>query len=171
MVRVNAGRLWAAGLATAVVVALLATVAILIIRSLLHLAILAPKADGAWGNAHTLTYALASAAIALAATAVLHLLLVATPRATMFFAWIMGLLTIIAVFVPLTLVLVDHQLDMIATTALDLLLALTITRLLVGAGREASAQANPPSRPPVYGTRRWLGGRQPPADRCPAGTA
>lgn len=155
MVRVSAGRLWGAGLATAVVVALLAVVGILIIRSLFHLAILAPRADGAWGNAHTLTYAVLSAAIALAATAVLHLLLVATPHATMFFTWIMVLLTIIAVFVPLTLVVVDHQLDMIATTALDLLLALTITGLLVGAGKEAIARSNPPAQPPMYGPRGW----------------
>lgn len=44
---------------------------------------------------------------------------------------------------------------MIATTALDLLIALTITRLLVGAGREASTRTNPPARPSMYGTREW----------------
>jgi 1,4-dihydroxy-2-naphthoate octaprenyltransferase len=37
---------------------------------------------------------------ALAATAVMHLLLIATPRPRLFFAWIIGLATVIAVAYP-----------------------------------------------------------------------
>jgi hypothetical protein len=36
-------------------------------------------------------YAIAAAAAALVATAIMHLLLIATPRTQMFFTWIIGL--------------------------------------------------------------------------------
>ena len=77
--RLDAGRLWAGGFATAVV---------------------APKGAGLWGNANTTTYALAAGGAALAATALLHLLAVTTPRFGSFFTWIMSLATTIATALP-----------------------------------------------------------------------
>ena len=48
----------------------------------------------------TAGYAIAAAAAALVATAIMHLLLIATPRPQMFFTWIIGLATVIAVVYP-----------------------------------------------------------------------
>ena len=102
-IKVDAGRLWAGAAATALVAGLIAVVGILIARGIVHVDVLAPKGEGVWGNANTVTYALVSAAAALAATGLLHLLLLTTPRATVFFTWIMVLLTLIAVVLPLSL--------------------------------------------------------------------
>ena len=65
---VNAGRLWAGGLATAVVAALIAVVGILVGRGLFGVAVLAPKGAGVWGDADTGWYALGAALFSLAAT-------------------------------------------------------------------------------------------------------
>ena len=119
------GRLWAGGGATAVVAALAALVGILIARGLAHVAILAPKGEGAWGNASTTAYVVLSAIAALLATGLLHFLLVTTPRASQFFGWIMGLLTIVAMVIPLSLVVSMD--DKIATALLNLLIGLAIT--------------------------------------------
>jgi hypothetical protein len=98
--RVNAGQVWTAGLATAIVAALIAVVGILISRWLFHVPILAPSNEGAWGSANTAYYALAAACVALAATALLHLLMVGTPEPTRFLNWILGLVTVAAVVYP-----------------------------------------------------------------------
>jgi len=97
---VDARQLWSGGAATAVVAALIALVGILVCRWLFNVPILAPRQDGAWGDASTAGYAIAAAAAALVATAIMHLLLIATPRPQMFFTWILGLATVIAVVYP-----------------------------------------------------------------------
>jgi hypothetical protein len=125
----DAGRLWAAGGATAVVAALAALVGILIARSLAHVAILAPEGDGAWGNASTVVYVVLSAVCGLLATGLLHFLLVTTPRASQFFGWIMGLLIVVAMVIPLSLVVNTD--DKVATALLNLLIGLAVTIPLV----------------------------------------
>ena len=97
---VDARQLWSGGAATAVVAALIALAGILVCRWLFNIPVLAPRQDGAWGDASTAGYAIAAAAAALVATAIMHLLLIATPRPQMFFAWIIGLATVIAVVYP-----------------------------------------------------------------------
>ncbi len=87
---VDARALWSGGAATAVVAALIALAGILVCRWLLGIPVLAPRQDGAWGDASSAGYAIAAAA-ALAATTIMHLLLIATPRPQMFFTWIIGL--------------------------------------------------------------------------------
>lgn len=139
----DAGRLWAGGAATAVVAALAALVGILIARGLAHVAILAPKGAGAWGDASTTTYVILSGVAALAATGLLHFLLVTTPRATQFFGWIMVLLTAVAMVLPLSLV-VDTN-SKIATALLNLLIGLAITIPLVNV---AAFVVRPPQPPP-----------------------
>lgn len=134
--QLDAGRLWAGGLATAVVAALIAVAGILLTRGVLDVPVLAPKGDGLWGNANTLTYALAAAGAALAATALLHLLAVTTPRFIRFFTWIMVLLTTIAATLPLTLDLPAPP--RIATALLNLILGLAITTILAGVTRSAT---------------------------------
>ena len=88
---VDARQLWSGGAATAVVAALIALADILVCRWLFGIPVLAPRQDGAWGDASTAGYAIAAAAAALAATAIMHLLLIATPRPQLFFTWIIAL--------------------------------------------------------------------------------
>lgn len=147
---VDPGPLWAGGVATAVVAALIALAGVLISRWLLTVPILAPRQDGAWGNVSTGMYVLAAAGAALAATAIMHLLLLTTPRPQVFFGWIIGLATIIAVVFPFS---TTAPLDQKAATALvNLILGIAIwTLTLQVAGRAVrrrrpgdSYQSSPP---------------------------
>jgi hypothetical protein len=97
---VEPGPLWAGGAATAIVAALIALVGILVARWLFDIPLLAPHRDGAWGDASTGMYVLSAAGAALVATALMHLLLLTTPRPQVFFGWIIALATIIAVVFP-----------------------------------------------------------------------
>ena len=121
---VDARQLWSGGAATAVVAALIALVGILVCRWLFHIPLLAPRQDGAWGNASTAEYALAAAAAALAATGIVHLLLIATPRPLLFFNWIMGLGTVIAVVYPFSTAAPLSQ--KVATAVINLVLGIAI---------------------------------------------
>lgn len=132
---VDAGRLWSGGLATAVVAALVAVTGIVVTRGLFHIPILAPKGDGVWGDANTLTYALCAGAAALVATGLLQLLALTTPRYARFFTWIMGLLTVIAATLPLGLVTALSS--RIATAVLNLVLGIAITTTLNAIARTA----------------------------------
>ena len=100
-IRVDAGRLWTGGLATALVAALVAVVGVLIARGLFDVPVLAPTREGALGNANTARLAILAAAAALVATGLMHLLLLlSTPRPFRFFTWIVSLLTLLAVLAP-----------------------------------------------------------------------
>ena len=127
---VDARQLWSGGAATAVVAALIAVVGILVCRWLFNIPILAPRQDGAWGNASTAEYALAAAAAALVATAIMHLLLIATPRPLVFFNWIMGLATVIAVVYPFSITAALSQ--KMATAIINLVLGAAIGSLISG---------------------------------------
>ena len=61
---VDARQLWSGGAATAVVAALIALAGILVCRWLFNIPVLAPRQDGAWGDASTAGYAIAAAAAA-----------------------------------------------------------------------------------------------------------
>ena len=98
--RVDARPLWSGGVATAVVAALIALVGILVCRWLFKVPILSPRREGAWGNASTAGYVFAAAACALVATALMYLLLLSTPYPRVFFGWIIGLATVVAVVFP-----------------------------------------------------------------------
>jgi hypothetical protein len=154
--RPDAGRLWAGGGATAVVAALAALVGILIARGLAHVAILAPKGAGTWGSASTTLYVVLSAVVALLATGLLHFLLVTTPRGTKFFQWIMGLLIVVAMVIPLSLVVnTDSK---IATALLNLLIGLAIVIPLTNVAyftRRRATEAVPVARKDLPPTRQW----------------
>jgi hypothetical protein len=60
-VRVNAGRLWAGGTATAVVAALAVLAGVLITRGVLGIPVLAPKTANNFGNSATTVYMLLAA--------------------------------------------------------------------------------------------------------------
>jgi hypothetical protein len=97
---VDAGRLWAGGVATAVIAGLIAIVGIIIARGIFHVPVLAPNGSGTWGNANTATYAAAAFGVGLLATALIHVLLLTTPSPFAFFGWIIGLCTVAAVAAP-----------------------------------------------------------------------
>jgi hypothetical protein len=159
--RVDGRTLWSGGAATAVVAALIALVGILVCRWLFTIPILAPQRDGAWGAASTAGYVFAAAGIALFATAIMHLLLLSTPRPRVFFNWIIGLATVIAVVFPFSTTAPADQ--KAATAVVNLVLGIAIGSLVSGVSMRAtrhrvirrgySQPSSPPSRTPDDGYR------------------
>jgi hypothetical protein len=94
---INISRLWAGGVATGIVAALIGFVGLLIVRVLLQIPYLAPIRSGALGDSRTVILCLSAFVSALAATGLAHLLMLSTPRPMAYFGWIAGLLTTIAV--------------------------------------------------------------------------
>jgi hypothetical protein len=134
--RVDARPLWSGGVATAVVAGLIALVGILVARWLFKVPILSPRREGAWGNASTVGYVLAAAACALAATALMYLLLISTPYPRVFFGWIIGLATLVAVVFPFSTTAPTSQ--KIATGLLNLILGVAIGSLIGEVSRRAT---------------------------------
>jgi Family of unknown function (DUF6069) len=148
-VRPDSGRFWAGAVATAVVAALIALVGILICRWTLNIPILAPAGDGAWGDAHTGEYVLVAALVALAAAGLLYLLVLSTPNPGLFFRWIIGLVTLIAVVYPFSS---GAPLEQKAATAIvNLVVGVAIGSLLTATAGRAIRRADPrpsgPARP------------------------
>ena len=150
---VDPGALWAGGVATAVVAALIALAGILIARWLFTIPILAPRQDGAWGNASTGMYVLSAAGAALVATAIMHLLLLTTPRPQLFFGWIIALGTLVAVVFPFSTTAPLEQ--KVATAVVNLILGFAIGTLVNGVAgrairrrRPSGYQPSPPPYPP-----------------------
>lgn len=133
--KVDAGRLWAGGLATALVAALIALVGILIARWLAKVPVLAPSSQGTWGDANTGYYVLAAAGVALVATALMHLLLLATPEPTVFFGWIIALATLAAAVFPFSTSAPTSQ--KVATAVINVILGIAIGSLINGVARRA----------------------------------
>jgi hypothetical protein len=133
---VAGGRLWAGGLATAVVAALIAIAGILLARGVFDVPVLAPEGEGTWGDADTWTYALYCALAALLATGLMHLLLVSTPRPLQFFGWIITLATIAAALAPF--VTNGSTSSKVATGLINLVVGIAIGTLLPGAARAAA---------------------------------
>jgi len=150
---IEPGPLWAGGVATAIVAALIALVGILVARWLFTIPILAPRRDGAWGDASTAGYVLSAAGAALVATAIMHLLLLTTPRPQVFFGWILGLATIVAVVFPFSTT--ASLAAKFATALVNLVLGIAIGTLTTQvAGRAVrrrrpsdSYESNPPPPP------------------------
>ncbi|MEN3358507.1 MAG: hypothetical protein V7637_2489 [Mycobacteriales bacterium] len=153
---VEAGRLWAGGLAVGLVAALIATAGVVIARGVFHVPVLAPRGDGTWGGVDTAKYAAAAALAALAATGVMHLLLF-TPRPRRFFVWIMVLVTAVAALVPFS---VGVGAAAVATALINLTLGAAIGSLTSGVAAGAvklrPATADPGQQPPpVPGQASW----------------
>ena len=140
--RIDASRLWTGGVATAVVAALVAVVGVLIARGLFGVPVLAPTEEGALGNANTARLALVAAGAALAATGLMHLLLLFIPRPQQFFAWIISLATLAAALVPFSTG--AGIATKVATAAINLAIGVAIGSLLSGvaasAGRRGSEE-------------------------------
>jgi hypothetical protein len=132
---VNAARLWAGGVATAVVAALIALVGILVGRGLFDVAVLAPKGQGVWGDADTGWYALGAALLSLVATGLMHLLMLYTPRPMRFFGWLMVLATVVATLAPFV---TDNELGpRLFTAGLNFVLGVAVGTLIAGSARSA----------------------------------
>jgi hypothetical protein len=151
--QVDARPLWSGGVATAVVAALIALVGILVCRWLFKIPILSPRREGAWGNASTAGYVFAAAGCALVATALMHLLLLTTPYPRVFFGWIIGLATVVAVVFPFSTTAPVSQ--KIATGFVNLVLGVAIGSLVAEVSRRASrrvvvrGRSSRPSYPPT----------------------
>jgi hypothetical protein len=150
--RVDAARLWSGGVATAVVAGLVALVGVLVCRWLFDIPLLAPRKDGAYGDAHTTAMVLVAAAAALLATGLVYLLLLSTPRPLTFFGWIIGLATILVVIVPFrTSAPLSAK---VATAAVDLIIGVAIGSLISSvAARSVRLAAGQPGYAPVDGVR------------------
>jgi hypothetical protein len=147
--RPDSTQFWAGGVATAVVAALIALVGILVCRWALSIPILGPASDGTWGDAHTGEYVLVAAVIALVATGLLYLLVLAAPEPDTFFRWIMGLATLAAVVYPFSTSAPLEQ--KFATAVVNLVLGVAIISLLTGVASRAIRRSVPPGGPAQSG--------------------
>ncbi len=135
-VTVNAGRLWAAGVATALVCALIGLVGVLVVRAVFNVALYAPESASAVGDIDTGLLCLVAAGAALVATGLVHLLLLSTPRPLAYFGWIVGLGTLAAVVVPF--LSVSPLSVAVAMAVIHLIIGLAIGTLISGAARAAT---------------------------------
>ncbi|WP_406422603.1 DUF6069 family protein [Streptomyces sp. NBC_00873] len=133
--RVDAARLWAGGAMTAVIAALTAFVGVLLVRGVLDVPLFAPERDGAMGDASTGLLATGAGLAALAATALVHLLILTTRQPGTFFVCIVVLATAVMVLLPFTTsVPLDAR---IGSAAVCLAIGIVIGSLLSAAGRSA----------------------------------
>ena len=94
-----AGRLWAGGVATGCIAALVAAVGVLLCSSVLNVR-LVPTLMLSITDSLAWNYAMTAFVLALVATGVAHLLSLTTPRPRVFFGWLVGLGTAAAMVMP-----------------------------------------------------------------------
>jgi hypothetical protein len=97
---VDALRLWSGGLGAAVVAGLAGLVSTLIARVVFQIGLSSPHQAATFDGPYTVSLCAVAAAAALAATGLVHLLLLSTPRPLAYFGWIVGLLTAAAAVTP-----------------------------------------------------------------------
>ncbi|MFF0199850.1 DUF6069 family protein [Streptomyces sp. NPDC005017] len=136
--RLNAARLWSGGVMTAGVAGLTAVVAVLLVRGVLGIPVLAPERDGAMADASTALPAAGAAVAALVATALLHVVILTVPQPVRFFGWIGVLVTAGVVLLPFTTAAGTGT--KVGTAAVWLAIGLTVTSLLSAVGRGAVAR-------------------------------
>ena len=126
--RLDAGKLWAGGIGTAVIAALVVLVGILLVRGVLQIPVLAPEEAGTYGSASTTSYAFGAFGIAILATGLLHMMIMFMPSPLSFFNWILGLITLVAALIPFT---VNAEMEsQIATASINLVTGICILSLL-----------------------------------------
>jgi hypothetical protein len=131
----DATRLWAGGMASAVVAALVGLVGVLVVQVLVQVVPAAGHAGGAFSAAATTTLCLTAAGAALATTGLVHLLVVSTPRPLAYLGWIVGLVTAAAAVLPLV---GGAPLAMAAAEGvINLVIGLAIGSLVAGAAAGA----------------------------------
>jgi Family of unknown function (DUF6069) len=138
------GRLWAGGVATGVVAALVVVAGVFIARRVLGIPVLAPRSVGNLGSSTTVIYAALAAACALLATGLLHVLLLATPSPLRFFGWIMALADVIAVAAPFAQP--ASLPSKVFTAVINLVAGVAVISLLSGVGSSALGPGGAASR-------------------------
>ena len=140
---VDSGRLWAGGVMAAVVAAGVAIVGVLIARGVLDIPVLVER-GGKLVDASMWWYAVAAFVYGVAATGLLHALLVAAPQPYRFFGWITGLATTIAVVVPFTTAAgLDTKL---AVGLINLAVGVCVSSIVSSVGRSAARVLDEPYR-------------------------
>ncbi|MGQ0575798.1 MAG: DUF6069 family protein [Pseudonocardia sp.] len=142
--RLNVGRLWSGGFATAVVAALIGLVGVLVARAVARVALYAPSAAGAFGDGSTIVLCGTAFLAALAATGLAHLLLLSTPRPLSYFSWIVGLVTVVAVILPF--LSAGSPEIALAMAVIHGVIGIAIGSLVSGAAASASRPARPRQR-------------------------
>lgn len=136
---VDARTLWSGGVATALVVALIALVGVVVFRGVFGIPILAPEGDGIWGDVSTVWLMSVAAVGALLAVGLTHLLLLSTPRALSFFGWIVGLVTVVVGVAPFV---TDADLpSKLASALINVVIGFAILGLVPGIARSSVARA------------------------------
>jgi hypothetical protein len=126
------------GLLAGIVGAGVAFVALLVVRGIFGVRVFVRGEHGGLINASTWWYMLVAFLTAVAATALLHLLLLTAPNAFRFFGWIFGLAVAVAVLVPFT---TSAKLsNKIGTAAVNLAIGLAVGSIVSGVGKSAVAQ-------------------------------
>jgi Family of unknown function (DUF6069) len=139
-VQVNAGRLWAGGLATAVIAGLVVLVGILIARGVFGVAIPVPSASGGMS---AFVYVLIAIGAALGATLLLYVLLLGAPRPLAFFTWIVVLATIVAALAPFSNSILGSAANVplltskVSVALINLVAGIAIGSLLTGVARSS----------------------------------
>jgi hypothetical protein len=148
--RVRANVLWAGGVATAVVAALIGWAGVIVCQRVFNVDLVP---IGGSDNANIWAYPLIAFLIAIIMTGVLHLMLLFVPQPARFFNWIMGLLLVVATALPFA---GGASASTFLTALLDFLIMLAIWLLIAGIAMKAvhptrpqSPQPPPPS--PGYG--------------------
>jgi hypothetical protein len=141
---VIAARLWSGGLAAAIVAALAGLVGVLVVRAVFRIAMYGPRSAGVFAGSGTTRLCLAAAVAALAATGLVHFLVLSTPRPLAYFGWIVGLVTAAATVTPF--LTVDSLAVMLATAVIHLVIGLAIGSLVSGAAAGATVRRPPLTR-------------------------
>lgn len=143
---VDRSRLWAGGVATSVVAALIGFVGVLLTRDVFGLSLHAPPVLLGPPSLLAASWAFTAALAGMASTGVLLILLVSTPRPRTFFTWIIVLLTAAAVALPFAQ---DAPAESrFASALINIVIGIAIGTLLTGvASRTTNVFLAPPPAP------------------------
>lgn len=125
---VDAPRLWAGGVATAVVAGLVAWVGVLIGNDILDFQLSKAAVILSVFGSFAGNYVFTAALLALAGTGLAHALCVSTPRPAAFFGWIVGLLTLVSVVIPFTRA--GTMTDKVSVAVINLVIGLVVGSLI-----------------------------------------
>lgn len=145
---VSSRRLWAGGVATALVAAGIGVVGVLLIRGVLNVPILSAK--GRLVDQAMVVVPISAGLAALAGTALLHLLLLTTPRPTAFFGAICAI--VIAIVVLQVFLAGGTTEDETATALLYAVIGIAVISLLSTVARTA---VQPVQGRPQPGPESW----------------
>lgn len=152
VLRLNPGRLWAGGVATAVIAALIVIVGISIARGIFGVPMPVPAPNGGMS---AIAYVGIAVGAAIVATAVVHLLIVGAPRPLAFFAWIVFLATVLGVLAPFSNSVfgsfsnIAYLNSKSSVAAINLIVGIAIGTLLTSVARSSVTRQPvlPPSQP------------------------